>query len=157
MEYLTFLNKWLHLMSISGVLGGIIFAWIVLMPIRKAEGEEGETAALLWRRFGIALGALWAVALLTGFYNFYLVTPQVNGSYQMLLGMKMSLAIIMFLISLAIAHPMPAVARFFRDRRAWLLALLTLGAVVIGLSAHLNLSRLSGKGLKAPANSVAPL
>jgi uncharacterized membrane protein len=152
---IAFFNKWLHLLSIIGVLGGTAFAWLVLKPVLKAEDGGGDTGKLLWKRFGIALGVLWLIVLATGFLNQMLVTPKVNANYQMLLGMKMGLALLMFVVSLLLAHPIPAVARFFKDRSAWLLVLLLLGAIVVGISAHLNLSRINGSGLKAPAAPAA--
>lgn len=159
-----FFNKWLHVLSIAGMLGGVFFAWIVLVPTlrpRSDGGAEAEAEEPLareqWKRFGITLGVLWLIILATGFLNMSLVTPHVNGRYQMFLGMKIALAIIMFIVSLLIAHPMPAMRRFFRNRSGWLLIVLVLGIIVVGISAHLNISRVDGTGLKPVAPAAAPV
>lgn len=148
---IAFFNKWLHLLSIIGTLGGIFFALIVLAPEKTEPGDDGRTRAL-WKRFGIAFGALWLIVLATGFYNLVLVSPKVNSEYQKILGMKMGLALLMFFLSLLIAHPIPALARFFqnnRTRKTWLGLLLVMGIVIVGISAHLNISRVNGTGLKS--------
>jgi putative copper export protein len=154
----SFFNKWLHLTSIVCVLGGIFFAWFVLVPTLKDGDETDGLARRMWKRFGMAFGVLWLIVLATGFLNMYLVTPKVNAHYQMILGIKTLLALGMFFVSMLIAHPMKAMARFFGNRGPWLLALLLAGIVVLGLSAHLNLSRISGAGLKpaAPNESSGP-
>lgn len=155
---IAFFNKWLHLLSIIGMLGGLGFAWLVLVPATKSGEEVSETVRGMWKRFGIALGVLWLVVLATGIYNMLLVSPRVNEDYQKFLGMKMGMAMVMFVLSLLIAHPMPLLARFFRNRSPWLVLLLILGVAVVGISAHLNISRVNGSGLKkAPAVSNLPL
>jgi len=171
MYYISILNKWLHLISIVGVLGGILFALLVLAPALRANSGEMATSDqnassdqlanseanvshskeigdAIWKRFGMILGILWIVALATGFLNLYLVTPKVNAHYQMFAGIKMMLALIMFVVSLR------TVQRIFPNRSTWLLVLSLLGIVILGLSAQLNLSRISGRGLKQPASAA---
>ena len=152
MELLVFLNKWLHLLSVIGTLGGILFARIVLAD-GQVKGGTNWSAALapLWRRFGIALGVLWAIVLLTGTYNYIIVSPKVVGSYHMLAGMKIMLAVLMFLVSMLLVHPGGAGGKLQANRGPWLAVLLVMGVAVVGISAHLNLSRISGKSLKTSA------
>ena len=155
MDGIAFYNKWLHLLSIIGVLGGLAFAWIVLARAAGRDEEPPPVLAAAWKRFGISLGILWLVVLATGFINLALVSPKVNSGYQQILGIKMGLAILMFILSMLIAHPLPAMARFFRNRSAWLAILVVLGILVVGLSAHLNLSRIDRSGLKASSPDAA--
>src|SRR5689334_8066740 len=104
MDVAVFLNKWLHLLSVTAVFGGIVVAVLVLVPALRpsahnAQGSpadadqagagESAEARAVWRRFGMVQGILWFVVLATGFYNYYLVSPNVNGHYHMFLGMKM--------------------------------------------------------------------
>jgi putative copper export protein len=148
----AFINKWLHLLSMIGVLGGIMFALLVLVP--SLNGTSEDVSKSLWKRFGISLAVLWMVVLATGFYNMILVSPSVNKEYQKLLGMKMGLAILMFILTMLMAHPMPALRKFVNNRRPWLLVLMLCGIIVVGISAHLNMSRVSGAGLKEkPVNA----
>jgi putative copper export protein len=147
MDPVAFVNKWLHLGSMVGMLGGLAFGLLVLAPGLRANADE-ELAKSLWKRFGITVGILWIVVLATGFLNMYLVTPSVNGKYQMFLGMKMALAIVMFVGTMLLAHPAPGLSKLTSNRGSWLSILVILGAVVLGLSAFLNISRINGTGLK---------
>src|SRR4051812_37439445 len=90
MELVTFFNKWLHLISIVGVLGGTAFGWLVMVPALRNEAEDNPLAKGMWKRFGLSLAVLWVIVLLTGFANMAFVSPKVNANYQMLLGIKMS-------------------------------------------------------------------
>lgn len=157
MEIVSFVNKWLHLLSIIGTLGGIAFAWLVLVPAsRNSPAGTEEAIRGLWRRFGISLGILWLIVLLTGFYNYYLVTPSVVPTYHMLVGAKIMLVILMFLLSVAMGHPLPALERLQQKRGTWLLAVILMGIVVVGISTYLNLGRISHKLLK-PEATAAPI
>jgi hypothetical protein len=153
MDLLPFLNKWIHLASMAGVFGGILFAWLVLIPSEAdARGAGNENAVrAMWKRFGMPFGVLWLLALVTGFINYGIVSGTVVGRYHMFLGMKMMLAILMFIASMLLAHPMPALERFTSERRPILLGLLTFGVIVLGISGFLNMSRVNGSLLKKPA------
>ena len=144
MDAVQFVSKWMHLLSIIGVLGGIMFAWIVM---RSTDGGDGSAVGLAnetrvqWKRWGIAQAVFWVVALATGFANYAFVSTSVAGRYHMFIGMKMTLGILMFLIALAVAHPLPGISKYVRKKSGWLLALIVLGVVIVGLSAHLNMKR----------------
>ena len=157
---ISFLNKWLHLLSVIGMLGGVAFAWLVLVPALQSGGEETEMEKTLWRRFGISLAVFWLIVLLTGFYNYYLISTSttliVTGTYHMYVGMKMVLAILMFLLSLGLAHPLPALERMRRHRASWLLVILALGIVVVGISARLNIGRVNRSLVKPETPAAAP-
>jgi uncharacterized membrane protein len=142
-DAIQFVNKWLHLLSIIGALGGIMFAWIVLRPgSGDAVAEESdEGAKLRWKRWGIAQAVLWVVVLVTGFANYVFVSPNVIGRYHMFAGMKMALALLMFVLVVVIGHPMPAMAKLVRSRAKWLTVLMVLGVIVVGISTYLNIGR----------------
>lgn len=144
------INKWLHLLSIIGILGWTGFAALILIPAAKAGAEVSDIIQSLWKRLGRGLLLLWVVALLTGFYNLYLVSPSVNAWYQGLVGMKMGLAILMFLAMHYVVLRKPAPDRFLQEKRALLIVLLLVGVVIVGMSARLNISRIgpNGTGLK---------
>ncbi len=148
------LNKWVHLLSIAGVLGGTLFSLLVLAPQLKTDGDNAQIKAM-WKRSGLTLAGLWVLVLITGFVNMYLISPTVNGNYQMWLGMKVALAMVMFIVTLLVSHPFPAVQKFFKERTPWLVVLLIIGVVIVGISAKLNISRVTGTGLKATGSIQA--
>lgn len=157
MGTVAYFNKWLHLLSVIGAFGGIMFAWLVLARgARQTEDAENETMTRLWRAFGISQGIFWTVVLLTGFVNYYIVSASANKTYHALLGGKIALALVMFGLATALSHPAPAFEMLRKARAAWLVALLCLGIVIVGISAHLNMSRISGKGLERPPGMAVP-
>ncbi|MCC6731212.1 MAG: hypothetical protein IT208_17945 [Chthonomonadales bacterium] len=156
MQTLMFFNKWVHLFSICGVVGGIFFAAIVLAPgIGAAEGEDPAARRRVWRRFGITLGILWVLVLATGGINYYLLMAKVNAGYHMLVGVKIVLVLLMVVISGFAGHPGRQGSRPGRGPLPWLAVLVVLAIAVLGISTQLNLSRLSGAGLKPAAAQVA--
>ena len=146
MHTIAFFNKWLHLLSIISLLGGtILMVWVVL-PALSAQATD-----TLRRKFGIATAILWVVVLATGLLNYYIVSPNVDKGYHMLLGMKIGLAFIMLATSMIYAHPMPMFANLRDKRGASILAfVILLGIAIVGISAHLNMSRIADSVIKAP-------
>jgi uncharacterized membrane protein len=156
MDLVAFVSKWLHLLSMIGMLGGTTFAWFVLHPALKDKGDDPEAAAI-WRKYGMMQAALWVLVLLTGFYNYYVVSSGVTGPYHMFLGMKIMLAILMFLLAMLAAHPAPGLEKITRNKGPLLAIILVMGVVAVGLSAHLNMGRMSGKYKKVEAPAAAPM
>ena len=155
MEILSFLSKWLHLLSIIGVLGGVMVAYLVLVPaLRNGGSEETDTVKAVWKGFGRLVVLLWLVILITGFYNLFTVWPHTTKPYHRFLETKILLTLIMLGISGLLFHPAPRFARFRQNRPTWLLALLILGILAVGLSAHLNLGRVDGTYIKPAASST---
>lgn len=163
MSFLNYIVKWLHLLSIIGVLGATATAYLVLNPVLKGRGEgdaAAEVTAALWKKWGLLLMAGWGVVLLTGFYNYVVVGATVIGTYHAFAGAKIALALVMLLVTGLVAHPGVLSARFKQDRGEILLIALVIGVILVGISAHLNLSRLNGNYVKkdspAPATTPAP-
>jgi hypothetical protein len=153
--FITFLSKWLHLLSIIGVLGTAICLRYVVVPALR--GEDSEAGQRLFGYAGRLTAVLWAVIILTGLFNTYRVSADVNKEYHMALGGKIALALIMLGLSTLISHPSPKFAGLQQNRAQWLSAVLGLGVLIVGLSAHLNISRITGTGLdKTPAVISTP-
>jgi hypothetical protein len=153
MDLAPFLNKWLHLLSIIFVLGGVFYQRFVAMPgLRTGELADTDWARSLARRWGLISAFLWLIILATGFVNFHFVAAHVNSAYSAVLGMKILLALVMFFLAMAISHPVPFLGGLRQQPARALTILILLGIVVVGISAYLNLSRISGAGLRrAPA------
>ena len=72
----------------------------------------------------------------------------------MFLGMKMTLAILMFVLAMLSAHPAPGLEKLTRNKGPWLAVILVMGVAVVGISAHVNMGRMSGKLKKPPESAV---
>ncbi len=153
MTFITFLSKWLHLISIIGVLGTAMCLRFVVVPtLREGDSEAGER---LYRMAGRFSGILWGIILLTGLFNTYRVSAEVNKAYHMALGGKIALALIMLGLYAVLSHPSPQFAAIQQNRAKWLSAILVLGVLIVGLSAHLNITRITGTGLDKPATPAS--
>jgi hypothetical protein len=155
MVFVPFLVKWLHLLSMIGMLGGTAVAWFVLHPALKDRAEDPDARGI-WRKYGILQGILWLIVLITGFLNYYFLMPTVVGTYHMLLGMKIMLALLMFVLAMLAAHPAPGLEKWTRNKGPFLAVILLMGVVAVGISAHLNINRVNGKLIKPLTGAVAP-
>jgi putative copper export protein len=153
MDFGPFVNKWLHLLSMIGMLGGTGFAWFVLHPALKDKPEDLDAKAM-WRKYGITQGILWLIVLVTGFMNYYFLMATVKSTYHMLLGMKIMLALLMFILAMLAAHPAPGLEKWTKNKGPWLAVILLMGIVAVGISAHLNINRVNGKLIKAVGSQV---
>jgi hypothetical protein len=98
--------RWLHLASMATLVGGMLFARLVM--VRSLEGVAPdareplvERAAALYRPFVYtAIGAL----VVSGTYNL-LTNPGHRPLYHMLLGIKLLLALHVFAVSILIVQP----------------------------------------------------
>jgi|GEM_PF-613506 putative copper export protein len=166
MQWAVFIVKWIHLFSISAIIGGTGFAFLIL-PLKIPE-ENSEVTSMIkqqWKRFGIALGFFWLLAIATGICNVYFLIHSVSQMYMIFLGMKIALALIALIISMSIGHRMPFFKSASENRRGWLLLTLVILIVILGISAKLNLSRINGawlaqptyvQGVNAPVPTQAP-
>jgi hypothetical protein len=156
MDFIPFLNKWLHLLSMIGMLGGTAIAWFVLHPALKDRMDDPDSRAI-WRKYGMLQGILWVIVLATGFLNYYFLRATVVGTYHMLLGMKIMLALLMFILAMAAAHPAPGLEKWTKNKGPWLAVILLMGIVAVGISAHLNINRVNGKLIKHETPSPFPI
>lgn len=153
MTFITFLFKWLHLVSVIGVLGTAICLRFVISPaLQEADSEVGKR---LFRYAGRISGILWGVILLTGLFNLFQISAEVNKGYHMAIGVKITLALFMLGVTTVLSHPSPRFAALQENRSTLLSAVLILGVLIVGLSAHLNISRITGTGLDKPVAATA--
>ena len=157
---MAFVSKWLHVMSIIGVLGGSFFMWLLLCTVTVApDSPASDLIKTQWRKAGVTLMGLWVVVLITGFYNYYVVSPHVAAAYHMLVGMKIGIVMLMLVLSVAMLHPVKIFAALQQKRAAGMLILVLLGVAVIGISSRLNMGRVDGSLLRKPdaaINAPAP-
>lgn len=123
-EVLNVLMRTLHITSVVALLGGIIYARLVLWPglgKSNAEARSGleEATAATFRP--IVLAAIGGLAL-SGTYNLF-SNPGHSPRYHMLLGIKLLLALHVFAVAMLVTQPR-------NPRRGRLLT----GTVVSGLA-----------------------
>ncbi len=98
--------RWLHIASMATLIGGILFARLVMAPSLAAVSEEArlslsEAWAARYRPF---VYAAIAGLVLSGTFNL-LTTPGHRPFYHMLLGVKLLLALHVFAVAILIVQP----------------------------------------------------
>ena len=130
---LTVIMRWLHIASMATLVGGILYARLVMVP---ASSELAPDAAAAFEdRVAAHYRPLVRIAILcliiSGFYRF-LITPGHRLLYQTLFGIKMLLALHVFAVAILIVKPK-------NPRRARMMTgVMISGLVIIAISGWLS-------------------
>jgi len=105
-DLLFVMVRWIHIASMATLIGGLLFARLVLAPsLSSVSGESRdaltEKSAALFRPF--VLAAILGL-ILSGTFNL-LTTPGHRPFYHMLLGIKLLLALHVFAVAMLIVRP----------------------------------------------------
>ena len=138
---MTPLVQWVHLISAVVGVGGIAFVLVVLLPSLRVLSDD-HSSLLLKTVMGRFRWASWAAILLllgSGLYSLRLRAWEAPwGTYWKFLTVKIFLALCVFIISLLLTLPFPALDRVRAKRQLWLSIALGIAAVVILISAYLR-------------------
>ena len=96
------LVRWLHLLAAVSWVGGSVFYLLVLRPAVRRSGESGSTLpAAVAREFRSLVGLCIAVLVLTGAILTFdrLTSPATDAAYVATLAVKVSLAVVMFVLA----------------------------------------------------------
>lgn len=142
---LDVLFRVVHVATAIFVLGGSIFLRFVLMPA-AAELPEAEHNALRerlmgrWRKLiGIGIGLF----LVSGFYNYLVVTKNKHAGqaiYHALLGTKIILAFIVFFLASALTGRAAAFEGIRQNSKKWLLITIVLGLIIVAISGYVKIA-----------------
>lgn len=133
---IALLSRWLHMMAAVAAVGGTLFVVMALLPAAR-EHPAPELLAAVQRRFKRLVHAAIGLLLLTGLYNYLVVSlPRVRqwesasarGLYHGLMGVKIVLALVLFALALLLLKPVPAMQV---KRERWLLLNLVLGSAIV--------------------------
>ena len=107
-EALGIFMRWLHLVSVATLIGGMLYGWLVLVPATEALVEESrkaliERAAALFRP--LVFGAI-AALLVSGGYNLA-TNPGHHPRYYLLLAVKLMLVAHVFAVGIVLATKNP--------------------------------------------------
>jgi len=140
--------RWVHIVAVVTGIGGAFAMRYVFLPA-VAEEEESRRVAIQRRaRRSLAVIVPTAIGLLvvSGIVNLvraFTVPPTPPMAYQIVLGVKLLLALALFVFALMLVLPSEPPNAFQRRNRFWLTMIAHLGFLIIALSVTLNI--LSGK------------
>lgn len=140
MEWLSLLMRWLHILSVAIVIGSTAFLRLVLQPGLANVSEESRRIFLqgIKTRLTILLHSAVAGVLVSGLYNTHLAWQTSLSPYPVIYAVKILLALVVLAVAiLAFARRSPeSDPPSLRTR--WLTLGLSLGLVVMALSAYLR-------------------
>ena len=142
MDILDTISRIVHIATAIVLVGGSVFTLMVLMPAARNLPDEPHTQLAeaitgRWKRF-VHIGV--ALFILSGGYNYYraLANHQGDGLYHALLGMKMLLALGVFVLAAALVGRSQKLEPIRRARRTWLKILVVLAAVIVAISGYVK-------------------
>ena len=132
---LAVLMRWIHIGSVITLLGGFLYARLVLTPaLASLPGTEtsrlGEETAL---RFRIIIIAVVFMILGSGFYN-YLTKTAFPPHYHMWMGIK--LLLVLHVLAAALLYARAGIDQAKRNRRAT--GIIISGVVIVMISGWLR-------------------
>ncbi len=157
MDWLAIISRWTHVGTAIVLVGGTFFLRFVLTPV-AAQFPDTDQVQLkscvmaAWKKF---IHAGIVLFLVSGFYNYLIVAAPLHKGdklYHPLIGMKILLALGMFVIASALVGKSKVCEGMRKHATFWQSAILVIAAVVVGISGFAKVA------LKptTPAVSVAP-
>lgn len=154
MLWIAVISRWVHVGTAIVLVGGLVFLRFVLGPAASQLPDDAhamlkERVLAKWKKFVHAGIALF---LLTGFFNYLVIAaPGHKGDkiYHMLMGIKILLALVVFVLSSALVGRSKAFEGIRAKARIWQGAILVIAALIIAISGFVKVA-LPGKPGGAP-------
>jgi len=141
MTAINLLMRWLHIFSVITAVGATVFLRLVLIPSMAEVREDARSQlmkSLAGRLRKLIHGAIGGI-LLSGLYNTHLLWKTSVAPYGMVYALKVTLALLVFMIAIFLTSSRPKWVAFQANRKKWLGVNLTLAAIIVALSAILRM------------------
>ena len=153
--------RWFHIWFAALLLGGVVFQWFVVAPAVKDLTEEQKPLFREWinARWRLAVMLSSLILLVTGFYNYLVVMRPLHkgdGTYHMLMGMKILLAFAVFFFSAVLAGRSPKFEKMRRRAGMWNLVLIGLLTAIVLIGGYLKVAHPPAKVVEPPVTPVTP-
>ncbi|MGV3723029.1 MAG: hypothetical protein ACO1SX_19185 [Actinomycetota bacterium] len=146
--WLNFLMRWLHVASAAAVIGSLLLVRFAVIPALGTMSNGRELYAVLEPKFKKLLHSGLGLAVLTGFYNYGVVTVAaikrlkethtdlgLLSSYHAVMGVKMLLSFALFGLAVALMKPSDKLPE---NRKSSLSVTLVLGLLILAIGAYLR-------------------
>lgn len=136
---LPLLARWVHIISATALVGGLIFFRFVVIPVGESSLSEEvykDVRDKLARRFQIISHLCLLLFLISGFYNYIAVTSPRHDDqaiYHMLFGVKFTFAMAAFVIVIMLTSKRARGERMRANGRRWFLIALAVALVTVML------------------------
>ena len=136
---LPLLARWVHIISATALVGGLIFFRFVVIPVGESSLSEEvykDVRDKLARRFQLISHLCLLLFLISGFYNYIVVTSPLHEGqsvYHMLFGIKFTFAMAAFVIVIMVTSKRARGERMRANGRRWFLIALAVALVTVML------------------------
>src|SRR5690606_14420955 len=135
--FLHVISRWLHVGTAIVLVGGTVFMRYLVMPAAEQlpEAEHDALRQRILGRWKKAVHAGIALFLLSGFYNYMVVTlPAHRGDrlYHPLIGIKILLAFAVFFLASALVGRSKAFDGLRKNAKTWLSVIILLATIIVG-------------------------
>ncbi|MFM1920316.1 MAG: hypothetical protein RLZZ303_1950 [Candidatus Hydrogenedentota bacterium] len=141
---LTLLMRWTHVLSAIAMMGGTLFIWMVLRGA-VAESLDGAArealVAAVRKRWKRAVMILTTLLLVSGFYNYLMVTRFEHPDeprYHMMFGIKFLLSMAVFTLAMFMIGSTGLAKRLQKNESVSLAILLALAAAVVAVGGYMK-------------------
>jgi uncharacterized membrane protein len=137
---LNLIMRWLHIFSVIAAVGATVFMRFVLVPSLVNLNDETRTQFLknLAAKLRILIHSAIGGILLSGLYNTHLLWKSSIAPYGLIYTVKVTLALVVFLIAIFLTSTNPKRAAFQANRKKWLAVNVFLAIIIVLLSAVLR-------------------
>ena len=140
---LPLLMRWTHILSAIMMLGGALFMRFVLKGALASipEVERATLAAAVRKRWKIFVMALTTLLLISGFYNYLMVTRfehQGEGTYHMLFGIKFLLSLAVFTLAMFLIGGSGVARKAQANDKLFLTVLAVMGVGVVLIAGYMK-------------------
>jgi uncharacterized membrane protein len=146
--WLNVFMRWLHVTSAVATVGGLLAMRFAVVPALSGRADGAELYGVIQRGFKKLLHSALGTALLTGFYNYGVVSagalrkirethPDLGllSSYNAVMGIKMLLSFALFGMAIALLKPSDALPE---ARKPALTTNVIVGLLIVALAAYLR-------------------
>jgi hypothetical protein len=144
MYYLELALRWAHILGAILLVGGVFYQRVVLggqlQPASDREADQ-DVRDVLRRRWSIVVMIATTLLLISGLANTAIISIRYRfpeGYYNILLGIKLLLAFVMFYLAAVLAGRSSTSVRLRQDARKWLNVLIVLSLLIIGIASAMK-------------------
>jgi len=157
LDWIAIVSRWAHILAAITAVGGTIFMRAALVPSVRVLADDDrkklhEQVRSRWAKFVMAAILF---LLVSGFYNYAQKNAQgLLPIYQMLWGIKVLIAIVIFFLASALTGRSPAFAKIRANARFWLTLNMTLAIIVVCISGVLRAIPLKAAAAPPPVQAA---
>lgn len=128
--------RWVHIFGAIAAAGAAVFALVVVVPAMAKMPEDARKAfhEAARPRFAMLMGIAILALVASGFYNYiFVMRPRHvgNSTYDMLMGIKILLAFVVFFVASALTGRSPAFQKIRDKRKLWLTINVLLASAIV--------------------------